>query len=112
MGLSIRSRRVVAALAIQRQSARQAAAEAAAAAAAEYEASFLDRHRAAAFLGISVHRLKRLMAAGHAPAYLKRGDDKQARTVWPREELERYRADPAAYLAGMQADTATSPQPK
>jgi hypothetical protein len=110
MGLSIRSRRVVAARALERHMARLAAAEAAAAAAAEYEASFLDRHRAAAFLGISPHRLKRLMTAGRAPRFLKRGDDKQARVIWPIEELERYRADPAAYLAAMQADTATLPQ--
>jgi hypothetical protein len=60
---------------------------------------FLDRRRAAEFLGISTHKLKRLQTAGQAPVGIKRGDAKQARVVWPLEELVAYRADPAAYLA-------------
>jgi hypothetical protein len=109
MGLSIRARRWM----LEQQRIRHAEREAAEAErerlAAEYHASFLDRARAAEYLGISVAKLRRLITAGTAPRYLKRGDSQQARTVWPIEELERYRTDPAAYLAATQADTATSP---
>jgi hypothetical protein len=63
----------------------------------------LDRERAAAFLEISTHRLKRLMAAGTAPACVKRGDTKQATVRWRLDELERWKANPAAYIAARNA---------
>ena len=37
-----------------------------------------SRERAAAFLGISVHGLKRLMAAGNGPVCVKNGETRQA----------------------------------
>jgi hypothetical protein len=64
-----------------------------------YHAAFLDRERAADFLGISVHKLKRMMAAGTGPACQKNGDTKQATFRWPLVELERWKADPGGYTA-------------
>jgi hypothetical protein len=86
-----------------RQAARLEAERAAAEVEAEYHRQFLDRRRAAEFLGISIHKLKRLQTAGQAPVGIKRGDAKQARIVWPLEELVAYRADPIAYLAARAA---------
>jgi hypothetical protein len=63
----------------------------------------LDRERAAAFLEISTHRLKRLMAAGTGPACVKRGDTKQATVRWRLDELAAWKANPAAYIAARNA---------
>jgi hypothetical protein len=99
VGISIRAQRIVAKLAAQRRAERQAREQAAQAAAQAYHAEFLDRHRAAEFLGISVHQFKRLVAAGKGPACVKRGTAKQATVRWPIAELRAYRDDPAAYVA-------------
>lgn len=97
--MSIRSRRIAAELAREKQAARLAADEAAQAAAEAYHATYYDRQRAADFLGLSVHQLKRLMAAGSGPACVKSGNTKQAHVRWPVDELRAWKADPAAYVA-------------
>lgn len=99
MGLSIRARRYQDEQNRLKREARAAAEQAAQAAAEAYHAAFYDRQRAADFLAISVHKLKRLMAAGTGPSCIKRGDTKQAGVRWPIGELEAYKADPAAYVA-------------
>lgn len=65
--------------------------------AAEYHARFLKLDRAAAFLKISTAKLRRMVTAGTAPLSLKRGTHKQAPVVWPIEELQAFKADPANY---------------
>jgi hypothetical protein len=99
MGYSLRERAFRKELARLEHENRLQAERAAQAAAEAYHAEFYDRQRAADFLGISVHKLKRLMAAGKGPSCLKLGDAKQATVRWPIGELRVYRADPAAYVA-------------
>lgn len=99
MGLSIRAKRIVDEQNRLKREARAAAEQAAQAAAEAYHAEFLDRERAAEFLGISVHKLRRLITAGTGPAFIKHGDTKQATVRWPIAELRAWKADPAAYLA-------------
>jgi hypothetical protein len=98
MAYSIRARLVAIEEARRKQAERQAAREAAEAAEAVLHAEFYDRHRAAEYLGISVHQFKRLMAAGKGPACVKAGDTKQATVRWPIGELRAYKADPAGYI--------------
>lgn len=90
-------------MARQKQAERQAAREAAQAAADAHHAEFYDRQRAADFLGMSTHKLKRLMAAGTGPACVKGGDTKQAAVRWPIGELRAYRDDPVGYVAARAA---------
>lgn len=114
MGLSLRAQAFIRQQVERRLAERLAAAQAAEAAAEAYRAEFLDRERAAEFLNISVHRLKRLMAAGTGPACVKRGDTKQATVRWPIAELRAWKADPAAYIAARaQAgkDSTSAPTP-
>ena len=99
MGLSLRAREWLREQQRQRDAERLAAEQAAQAAAEAYHAEFYDRQRAADFLGISVHKLKRLMAEGRAPACVKNGETKQATVRWPIAELRAYKADPVAYVA-------------
>lgn len=99
MGLGIRAQRYVNEQTRIKREARAAAERAAQAASEAYHAEFLDRQRAADFLGISVHRLRRLITAGTGPAYVKNGTSKQATIRWPISELRAWKADPAAYLA-------------
>jgi len=103
MTLSIRAQQWVAQRALKRLEDRIAAERAAKAAADEYHRTHLDRERAAAFLEVSTHRLKRLMAAGTGPACQKSGPHKQSPVVWRLDELERWKADPAAYIAARNA---------
>ena len=103
MGLSIRAQRLVKEQARRKLEARLAAEREAQAAEEAYNAAFYDRHRAAEYLGISVHRLKRLMAAGKGPACVKAGETKQAVVRWPIGELQAYRDDPVGYVAAMSA---------
>ena len=105
MGMSQRAAAYVRKMSAERYAQRAAADAQRQAEADAYHAAFLDRERAAAFLGISVHRLKRLMAAGTGPACQKNGDTKQATVRWPISELQAYRDDPAVYV------TARSGQP-
>ncbi len=99
MGLSIRAQRIVAEQGRLKREARAAAEREAQAAEAAMHAEFYDRHRAAEFLGLSVHKLKRLMASGKGPACVKAGETKQAVVRWPIGELQAYKADPLAYVA-------------
>jgi len=103
MGLAQRAQRIVDERARQRYAERDAAERQRQADAAEVFRTHLDRERAAAFLQISTHRLKRLMAAGAGPACIKRGDTKQATVRWPLGELERWKADPRGYIAAHNA---------
>ena len=97
MGMSQQTAAYVRRRAAERNAERDAAERQRQAEAAEYFRTHLDRERAAEFLGISTHRLKRLMAAGTGPACQKSGPHKQSPVVWTLAELERWKADPAAY---------------
>lgn len=99
MGLSLRAAAWLREQQRQRAAERLAAAQAAQAAAEAYHAEYLDRHRAAELLGLSVHQFKRLMASGKGPACVKNGDTKQATVRWALGELQAYKADPVAYVA-------------
>jgi hypothetical protein len=83
----------------QKAQARLAAERERQAAAESYHAEFLDRQRAADFLGLSVHQFKRLMASGRGPSCVKSGTTKQATVRWAIGELRAFRDDPAAYAA-------------
>ncbi len=75
-----------------------------AAAAVAFHRDFLDRQRAAAHLGVSLATLRRLMAAGTSPAFVKtRGDHKQSPVLFPRVECDAWLADRAGYLAARPA---------
>ena len=99
MGYSERARRLVAERARVRNAQRAAAEKASQDERDAYFATHLDRHRAADFLGCSVHRLKRLMSSGTGPACQKAGQTKQSPVVWELSELQEWRDDPRAYLA-------------
>jgi hypothetical protein len=81
-------------LAAQRERERQEA---------EHHAAFYDRERAAAFIGCSVHRLKRLMTAGTGPACIKSGPHKQSPVVWALTELQAWKADPRGCIEARKA---------
>jgi hypothetical protein len=83
----------------RRLAERQAVEQAAQAAAEAYHAEFLDRQRAADFLGLSVHQFKRLVASGRGPSCVKNGTTKQATVRWVIGELRAFKDDPAAYVA-------------
>ncbi len=90
----------------QKAAARQAAERERQAAAEAYHAEFLDRQRAADFLGLSVHKFKRLTLAGKGPSCVKNGETRQATVRWHVDELRAYRDDPAAYVAARAAQGA------
>lgn len=58
---------------------------------AEYHATFLDRTRAAEYLGISVHKLRRMITAGTLPAPIK-GEHKQSPPRWHIDHLREFKA--------------------
>lgn len=103
MGLSLRAQAWLRQDQARRAAERHAAEKAAQAAAEAYHAEWLDRERAAAFLGMSTHRLKRLMAAGTGPACVKNGETKQSTVRWNIAELRAWAADPRAYIAARAA---------
>ena len=103
MGLAKRAQALIHKQVIERAEKRAAEARQRQAAADEYHRLFLGRERAAEFLGISVHRLKRLMTAGTGPTCLKNGTTKQSGVVWPLSELEAWKADPRGYIAARNA---------
>jgi len=96
---SIRARQFVAERARARLLERLDREAAQTAAQIEYLRNFLPRDQAAAHLGISVHKLRRMMTAGTSPAYCKFGEARQATVRFPVCELDEYLADPPAYLA-------------
>lgn len=99
MGYSIRAERVLRERQRKRYAERAEREAAARAALEEYARNFLPREAAAAHVGISVHKLRRMMAAGVGPAYLKYGEARQAVVRFPLVELDEYLADPAGYDA-------------
>lgn len=58
---------------------------------AEYHATFLDRTRAAEYLGISLHKLRRMITAGTLPAPIK-GEHKQSPPRWHIDHLREFKA--------------------
>ena len=106
MGLSLRARAWLDNELRQKAAARQAAERERQAAAEAYHAEFLDRQRAADFLGLSVHKFKRLTLAGKGPSCVKNGETRQATVRWRLGELQAYRDDPAAYVAARAAQGA------
>ena len=100
MAWSIRAREIMARKAAEKATAKLTAQREQERLEDEYHAAFYDRERAAAFIGCSVHRLKRLMAAGTGPACIKNGPHKQSPVVWPLAELHAWKADPQGYIAG------------
>ena len=76
----------------RKREARAAADQADLAEAEKFEAEFLDRQRAADFLGMSVHSFKRLHATGKGPACTKAGDAQQSPVRWPIAELRAWKA--------------------
>lgn len=97
MGNSLRARAVLKRWREEREAARRENLAAELAAEREFHAEFLDRDRAAAALGISVHTLKRWTMAGRGPTPTKFGDARQSRVRWRAEEITTYLADPAGY---------------
>lgn len=59
--------------------------------AAEYHRTHLDRQRAAAFLGISIDKLRRMITAGTLPPAIK-GPHRQSPPRWLLDDLERFKA--------------------
>jgi hypothetical protein len=103
VGMSQRAAAYVRRMSAERHAQRAADERQRQADAAEYHRTHLDRERAAAFLEISTHRLKRLLAAGTAPTCQKAGPHKQSPVVWRLDELERWKADPRGYIAARNA---------
>lgn len=103
MGLSIRARRIMAQRAAEKAAAQRAADQEQQRLEAEHHAAYLSRSRAADFLGVSVHRLKRLMTAGTGPTCSKAGESKQSPVRWHIDELRAWKADPRAYIAARNA---------
>lgn len=103
MGLSIRAQQIVNQRVRERAEARVAEAARRAAEQQAFHENNLDRHRAAAALGLSVHKFKRRQLLGLGPVPMKTGSTKQARTYWHRDEIAKYLADPAAYEAAKKA---------
>jgi len=104
MGLSLRARAWMDEQLRQKAQARLASERERQAAAEAYHAEFLDRQRLADFLGISVHKFKRLVASGSGPSSVKNGETLQATVRWRINELQAYRDDPAAYVARSAAE--------
>ena len=99
MGLAQRAQAIVDERVRQRYAERAAAERQRQSEADAYHAAYLDRERAAEFLGTSTHKLKRMTSAGTGPACVKNGDSRQATVRWPVDELRAWKADPAAYVA-------------
>ena len=104
MGLSLRAQQVVRENARRRNAERLERERQETAEAAAFHRDFLDRRRAAEHLGTSLATLRRMMAAGTSPAFLKTlGDHKQSPVVFPRAELDAWLADRDGYLASRPA---------
>ena len=99
MGQSIRARAAMRERHQAERAERERLEAEAAQAAAEFHRDYLDRHRTAAALSVSVHKLKRMMHAGLGPQPLKMGETQQSRTFWEASEIARYLENPAAYEA-------------
>jgi len=104
MGLSLRARAYLAKLAEEKAARRAAEQAAAEKSAADFHRDFLDRERAAAACGVSVHKFKRWQLAGQGPRPCKMGGNKQSRVFWQRAEVAAFVANPTAYNAARAAD--------
>ena len=99
MGYSLRVQALLKKQRLEKQEQRQRERAEAERLAEEFHRDYADRERTAALLGVSVHRLKRMMAAKIGPAPLKMGTAKQAKVLWETAEIRRYLENPAAYEA-------------
>lgn len=97
MGRSIRERAILQQRAKEKHERRMAAERELAEQTAAFHRDYLNRERAAAACGVSVHTWKRWQLAGKGPVPLKTGDTKQSRTFWEATEIAEYLRDPAAY---------------
>jgi hypothetical protein len=97
MGRSIRERAILQQRAKEKHERRMAVEAELAEAAAAFHRDYLDRERAAAACGVSVHTWKRWQMAGKGPTPLKVGDTKQSRTFWAATDITEYLRDPAGY---------------
>lgn len=57
----------------------------------------LNRAQAADYLGVCVSTLRRWYFQGRGPQAVKTGDRRQSRIYYPRDELDRWIADPRGY---------------
>ena len=99
MGLALRAKALADKRSRERQAERLEREAAELAAVEEYARNFRTREQAAEHIGVSIHKLRRMMAAGVGPAFIKYGTDRQAVVRFPRVELDEYLADPAGYAA-------------
>lgn len=100
MGLSLRAARVVRERAAARLAARLDEQRRASEQAAWLHDRWLSRDRAADYLGLSVHQLRRAITRGDSPAYAKLGGDhKQAPVRFLVDHLAEYVQDPDQHLA-------------
>ena len=104
MGESILARRARERLRLERLERQAAAAAVTEAEAAAAFDEWLDRHRVAARLGITLRRLKSWMAAGRGPHHEKLGDFDQSPVRWRASEVAAWLADPSGYEAAKRHD--------
>ena len=85
--------------AARRLEVRQHAEAAAAEELMRFRGNWLDRHRAAAALGIRPRTLKQWQLEGRGPAPMKLGDRRQSRCLWAQADIDAFLSDPAGYEA-------------
>lgn len=81
----------------ERAAARQAARAEERRRLEEIQASMLTRAEAARYLRVSEFWLRDAWSKGIGPRAVKLGCSRQARVLYPREELDRWRRDPLGY---------------
>jgi hypothetical protein len=91
MAYSIRVREMLAQRAAEKLAAREAAEREQQRLEAEHHATFLNRARAAQYLGISIDKLRRMITAGTLPAPIK-GEHKQSPPRWHIDHLREFKA--------------------
>jgi hypothetical protein len=106
MGYSLRVQQVLKQRAAERHQRRAAEQAEADAQRADFHATYLDRTRASAALGLSLSGFKRQQMAGRGPRPTKMGSTQQARTFWHIDDVQAYLRDPQAYEAGRSVEPA------
>jgi DNA-binding NtrC family response regulator len=91
MAYSLRVREILAQRAAEKLAAREAAEREQQRLEAQHHATFLDRTRAAEYLGISLAKLRRMITAGTAPPHTK-GEHKQSPPRWHIDHLREFKA--------------------
>ena len=91
MAYSIRVREMLAQRAAEKLAAREAAEREQQRLEAEHHATFLNRARAAQYLGISIDKLRRMITAGTLPAPIK-GEHRQSPPRWHIDHLREFKA--------------------